>query len=463
MNEILFETDWLGSEPVYYNELTGLASRNINDVIDLQDMELDDEGLAAYLDHGFSVFQRTLVKNVRFLPPSSRLLLGNGGRLVVDRLPDELGSKLERRCTEADIIELVRARVRDVERSSQGEMVIPTSGGYDSRLLNLMIEDDSRVRTFSYGTSEPQSCSTEVARARALSHLLGTRWERLPIGLFHMYFDDWDRVFGPAVHAHGMYHMEFYEQVLSRVEGGNVVLSGLFGDWFSGKGDFLLKPVQGPGQVRQLIEDHGMHADSSMSYVASSGDLYTEYYETQRDLISSRSRRLIEMVRFRMMLLHYLKRVPEHFGFQPVAPLIDVDVATAMLSLPAERRIDRRWLEEYFTACGVGLQDVEGRSLNTLNYQALRLVPLRPLDEALMREVVRPDYVRWINRNAGRRGLWWEGYARLLRRRGIRRAAPRLRSWGLRPRRLDAYCAYLVLKPIERLLRRRNEAREKAA
>ena len=49
---LLFETDWLASDPVYYNEVTGAASHGINDVIDFANVELDAEGLNAYLGTG---------------------------------------------------------------------------------------------------------------------------------------------------------------------------------------------------------------------------------------------------------------------------------------------------------------------------------------------------------------------------------------------------------------------------
>ena len=36
--EIKFETDWLASKPVFYNEITKKVSYNINDVIDFNNL-----------------------------------------------------------------------------------------------------------------------------------------------------------------------------------------------------------------------------------------------------------------------------------------------------------------------------------------------------------------------------------------------------------------------------------------
>ena len=90
----------------------------------------------------------------------------------------------------------------------------------------------------------------------------------------------------------------------------------------------------------------------------------------------------------------------------------------------------------------------------------MRRVPLKPLDVALLREVVRPDYVRWINRTVGPFGLYSEATWRLGPRPGFRRAVGALeRRTGVGQRRLHAYNAYLTLKPIESLLKRRDRAR----
>jgi hypothetical protein len=172
--------------------------------------------------------------------------------------------------------------------------------------------------------------------------------------------------------------------------------------------------------------------------------------------------RVVTVVRLRLTLLSYLLAVPASLGLRATGPFLDIDLAMRMLTLPAEQRLERRWQREFFARQGVDLEaqalSFDGR--NTLNYQGMRKVPLKPLDVALLREVVSPDYVRWINRNVGPLGLYSEAAWRLRRRRGFRRAVGALeRRTGVGQRRLDAYCAYLTLKPIESLLLRRDRAR----
>ena len=100
-----------------------------------------------------------------------------------------------------------------------------------------------------------------------------------------------------------------------------------------------------------------------------------------------------------------------------------------------------------------------GDRRNTLNFRAMRSVPLEPLDVGLLGRIVRPDYVRRVNRTVGWRGIPWEWYWRLSWQRGFRRAYWALHGRGVHDRRLPAYNAYLTLWPLQQLLRRIDAAR----
>jgi asparagine synthetase B (glutamine-hydrolysing) len=458
---VLFETDWLASDPVFYHEATGRASRIINDVIDLENLEFDPAGFNNYLDFGYSVFGRTPVKGVRFLPPSSRLVRDRRGALRIEPLQSPVERYLGRVVEENELIDLIAAKIRRWEDSADGAIVVPTSGGLDSRLLNLLVADTSRIRAFTYGTTEPQSDSYEVRRARALAGHLGTRWEHVELGDFHRYFDEWDSLYGVSTHAHGMYQIEFYRKIRERLGGPALVVSGSCGDWFAGSSTLKRECVivRRPEDLLDCLIVNPTHADSSMSRFEGGRDVLSEFFEVERQACVDPLLRVIEIVRSRTILLSYLLRVPESLGFRAFAPYLDPEIALAMLSLPAERRYDRRWQRDYYDERGVGLDDVSGAWHNTLSFQALRRVPVWPLSERLLGEVVRPDYVRWVNRNVGRRGIPWEWYARLRFRPGFRRLMKAPYGLGLRDQRSPAYYAYLCLRPIEALLRRREAAR----
>lgn len=449
-----FETDWVASQPVFYNEKKGVASHNINDVIDHHNLEFDPEGFNNYLDFGYSVLGQTPVKHVKFLRHSSRLLIENG-QLRTEELPDPVTAWLDYKISEDDVIDLIKERVRTWEATVAGEIVIPTSGGYDSRLLNWCIEDKSRIRTFTYGISENQAKSYEVVHAQRLSEMFGTSWEQITLGDFHKYFDEWEQLFGASTHAHGMYHIEFYRKIRPKLKGNNPLLSGVNGDVSAGSTH--LQAQESYHDLNRLGYTHDLIADIQKSVFHSNYESRQVFWEGHRDKLTDQRYQVILTLRFKMILMSYLFRVPAFFGFKPWSPFLDIDVCMAMLNLPTERRRKRVWEQEFFQRHGLDLESMNLNSSqeNTLHLQAMLRVPVKPLDVRLLREVVQPDYVEWINRNVqyGRRE---KTLASLL---GIRKIGGALRRLGFsNGAPTDAYNAYCVLLPIENLLRKRRLA-----
>jgi hypothetical protein len=319
------------------------------------------------------------------------------------------------------------------------------------------------VRAFTYGVSNPPERSIEAVKARELARRLGIRWELIPLGDFHRYFADWDALYGVSTHAHGMYGIEFYRGVAARVPPGTPVISGACAERFAGADRDVrtVTRLRDAADVRRLFRHAAMNADSRYS-VFKSESLGAEQLlmDTQR-IRSEILPRVFTIVRLRNVLISYLLSVPASLGLLPRAPYLDIELAMSMLTLPAEQRRDRRWQREFFARQGVDLEswsaDADGRT--TLNFLAMRRVPLMPLDVGLLREVVEPRYVRWINRNVGYLGLPSEALWRLNYKHGFRRAVKALAPTGIADSRLTAYCAYLTLKPIEALLQRRDLAR----
>lgn len=463
---LVFETDWLASRPFFYNLRTGRCSRRIDEVIDLADLEFDPEGLNDYLDFGFSVFGRTPVRDVRMLRYSSRLYLGPEG-LRVEELDDPAYAWLERSSRVDEVVDLAEALVNEGAADASGEVVVPTSGGFDSRFIDVLLHDRDRVRAFTYGVSDDQARSAEAVKAAELCRRLGLRWELIPLGGFHRYLDEWDRLFGVSTHAHGMYHIEFYRQIVPRVSSGSLLISGASGEWFAGDDPEVrvIETLRGPDDLLEVFRYGRMCADSRQSRFRSQGVGLERLLEEQPLIRTEMLPRVFTVVRLRTTLLSYLQTVPESLGLAARAPFLDIRLAMRMLTLPADLRYERRWQREFFASRGV---DIEAASLlcdyqNNLNATAMRRHPLTPLDVDLLSEIVRPEYVHWVNRTVGPLGLHHEAITRLAWQRGFRRAVKQLRRMGVTDRRAEAYGAYLTLRPIEALLQRRDVMRRGGA
>jgi hypothetical protein len=134
----------------------------------------------------------------------------------------------------------------------------------------------------------------------------------------------------------------------------------------------------------------------------------------------------------------------------------------AMLNLPPERRKNRQWQKDFFRKQKV---DIESLNLkvtmqNSLNSQALRSIPVEPLKPKVLREVIRPGYVKWINGQVRRVGPLWKWLWKQCLMRPRKVGIP-MRLLGLRDEQLKAYFAYLTLKPIELVIERRNQKCQK--
>ena len=462
--EILFETDWVNFTRCFYNSRTGRFGTCINDVIDLSNLEIDREGLQDYLDFGYCVFGHTPVKDVHFLPHSSQLLRRDDGSLEVRHLEDKALHCLESiHWSEDEIWDYLRDIVQRWEASVDREIIIPTSGGYDSRILNWMVKDKKRIRSFSFGATSPQNRSFEVIYARELSRRLGTRWEQVELGAFFRHLEDWYDLYGVSVHAHGMAHFEFYDTIRKRLcldepekkEFPFPVLSGVLGDDWAGA-DFIPR-ISKAEDLITLGFSHGMRVDvkSCLGFQGLS-DARQYYWEENKDGLKDLNFRVLEKMRHKQMLFSYLFRVPEKMGFTPWGPYRDLSLAAAMVNLPQSRRHERIWQQDFFRKNGIMVNDDcrVKRLPNTLFYQAYDRVPLKPLDRSILSEAVRPEFVDWINRNVPRT-IQNDFQELLLSLRGSGRLCRIFTGKIPTTVRFRAFMAYLVLYPIERLLKSR--------
>lgn len=458
-----YQTDWLASEPIFYNEKTLKISHNINDVIDWSNIEFNPEGLNNFLDFGYSVFEQTPLKNVKILRFSSEIYRKKG-RLIIREYPDPVIKWIKSHknfIPEEEVLKFIKEKINDWEKGTKGNIVIPTSGGYDSRLLNYLIEDRSRIKAFSYGISYDQENSFEVLNAKELCRKLGIEWKQIGLGDFHKYFDEWDRKFGISTHAHGMYQMEFYKKMKKYIKEGDNMLSGIIGDAWAGS--IPVRQICEENDLINLGYTHGMAADSRYSKLKGKSVLKTKFFEENREMINNPTFQIVTSMRLKIVLLSYLMRLSKDIGLKPWSPFLDMDVALSMLSINPERRKKRVWQKDFFKKVSLGFEDMNlgGTKLNYLNHQAMKMVPLKPLNVNLLSEIIDRDYVEKINETI----LKPKYYMKLIRNLYKKEKIPFLNSVvigllkrvGMRDPILNAYSAYLTLKPIENVLYKKNK------
>ncbi len=446
--------NWVGYGTVFYNEKTGAVSTSIEDVIDYTNLEIDLNGLAAYLDYGYAVFGRTAVKNVKYLLPNETLSVVDGKVHITeseDRMVDELG----KRSKEDDVLGMMEERINNWAASFQEDILIPTSGGFDSRLLNVLLKDRRRIRAYTYGTSFNQNLSRETVYAKALSERLGTHWQRIDLGEFNNYIAEWYALYGISIAASGTYHLEFYKQISDFEDHRKLhLLSGIIGDAWAGA--FTVPEVKTIASYRTLGHTHGMSADASQAVEADYKDeLVAPFFEKQKELLKMPEYRLLTTMRTKMMMLQFLVTLPPHYGFDSYSPFLEQDIAFAMLNLAPERRANRQWQRDFFKKHNVLFEEEKHRYTyqNSLNYYALLHHRLEPLNVPLLREIIRPAYLEWINTTLSCINWKERVFQTLMHTPKVKEG---LKLLGFKNRLMQAYFAYITIKPLEIMLLKRN-------
>ena len=76
-DSIIIENDWLGSIPVFYNETRGIVSTL--SLKTLAGKEIHPEGLANFVEFGYSVLEQTPFEEVKFMRYYSKLVVNQEG------------------------------------------------------------------------------------------------------------------------------------------------------------------------------------------------------------------------------------------------------------------------------------------------------------------------------------------------------------------------------------------------
>jgi len=451
-----WQTDWLGSDSIFYHELTGSVSRNILEVIDWANFDWDADGLANYVDFGYCVFSHTPIRHVRFLPAEAKLVRDPGQRWQVQLLrPDSwFADQMATETKSEQVVSLIQAHIRTWEAEQQGAtIVLPLSGGFDSRMILSCLAHPQNVRAFTYGQTKDPAQSMEVVHAHYLAQLLGLHWQTVELGRFMAYQPEWYALFGCSTHAHGMYQMEFFDRIRQLV-GGHAMGSGLLGDNLAGK--MVIPPIHSPSDLIHLGYHHGLQGDATRLKTGKHINRVNEaMYEQKRDWLADPKLRVLEAVRAKMMLLKYLLQVPTHYGFRPYAPFAHEEVGLAMMALPDRERKNRQWQRDYFAKINWYPEQLplKGTEINYLNQYALLQNPVPPLSEKILGELFDPAYINWINRHLL---TTWRSQFDFWFYRNFR--ATRL-IWRLTSQANEvALGAYQTLYPLQRLI----EAREAA-
>ena len=445
-NEIIIENDWLGSIPVFYNSKEKIVSTL--SPFCLKDKKIHDEGLSNFCEFGYSVFEQTVFEDVKFMRYYSKLIVSND-YIKIEYKKDPVAeiSFLEKESNENDVINLMQDYVSKIESHIEGDIILPTSSGYDSRLLNYLIKDKSRIRSFTYGISKDQSKSSEVVHAKKISEIYGTKWEQIKLKQFHRHIGKWFSLYGFSTHLHGMYHIEFYSNILEKHKFNSPsFLSGIIGDAWSELGKF--KGVTNYHDIIILGYTHGIDLNPKYLNKIVNEEVKKHFFEVNKEYLKNEKSKAVFAMRIKLMLISYLTQIPEYFGLPVWTPFLNFNIVQATLNIKDERRENRIWQRDLFKKVGLNLEDMNLKSdkSNMLDYEIAQSNYLEPIDTEMMKRFIEVEKLIEINRLLSRITFFESIKNQLL-------VTPKiggiLRRLGFKSNFLKTLSEYYIIKAIE--------------
>ncbi len=449
-DNIVIENDWLGSIPVFYNQKEKIVSTLSN--FCLKDKTIHNEGLANFCEFGYSVFEQTIFDDVKFMRYFSKLTISDKKlELLYKEDPALESSFLAEETDELEVIDLMQNYISNIESKIDGDIVLPTSGGYDSRILNYFIKDKNRIQSFTYGISADQSQSTEVVHAKKISEIYDTNWEQIELKDYHDYIDDWVKIFGFSTHLHGMYQIEFYTKILSSHKFSNPsFLSGIIGDAWAELGKF--KDISTYQELIHLGYTHGICLDPHYAKAKNSQVLKKHFFdEYTKDLQSDKLKAIFAM-RTKLMLISYLTQLPEYFGMPVWTPFLNFEIVKNTINLPDDRRKKRIWQKDFFKTVNIDLENMKLKSQisNQLSYTAAQNTHFTSIDIEKMKFIIDANKLLEINNTLITPPSKIDTVMNELL--AIPKVGGVLRLIGFKNKLLKAVYEYYVVKSIEKCL-----------
>ena len=349
-SQTLHETNWLGVNLVFYNLRNNKWSPNLNDVIDFGDLQFSKEGLQNYLQNGFVMYGLTPLEDVFYTLPNTSLILDKFGKLQLIHNTDPLVPLIAKGPSSISQLEFLLEewfKEFDSEVVQTGSNVIlPLSGGLDSRMLASYLEGRKYAQAFTYGISMNQKRSYEVALAKEAAKKLQLKWAQVALSSFHKFVQQNFHTYSVSTHSHSMYHFEFYSKIVESksTNAHSVVLSGIYADVWAGSWEFP-KRIESAEDLSTLIQHHGINLSGIESDITKTKE--KEYFERHKALLGEEKYRILTAARIKSPLIRHLIETPRNFGLNVVSPFFEPEIVACMLNLPSEQRKNRKWQREF--------------------------------------------------------------------------------------------------------------------
>lgn len=265
-DSLTVENDYAGSIPCFYSIKNGFVASNIEPCVYLASgTTLDDvapENVFGFLKYSHFIWDETAWKHIFQMLPDSRYIFTTDGQLKSSEYLATVKVSNERRqLSDREVSNHLHELNQSLvirSLSNADDIILPLSSGYDSRMIFAVLANDPalarKTRCFTYGSEG----SIEVEGGRRLSSLKNIAWQHIDLPcqfLQRRYLTEIADIFGASLHMHGMYQIEFYEQIrlLYGISKNSILTSGFMTGVPAGQHNGLLKIENSDSSLVQAL------------------------------------------------------------------------------------------------------------------------------------------------------------------------------------------------------------------
>lgn len=335
-------SNWCGAKPTFFNSRTGAEAAVMEDVIDWNNAEIDQEGLYYYLRNGYASFGKTFVKNVFFRRPWS-------SDADADTIKD-YQNFLDYLNGTSNVESVLECLTRSIQADTlfADTVLLPMSGGLDSRTLAVLLPKTENVSAYSYNLVNPSERCHENGIAKLVCARLGIKHGTVNLKNPYVFADQWFSDLSLSAQAHGMYHYDFYHQIKERTGPGGTVLSGIVGDAWSGK--INTKPPKKSEDLFAFGYAHGQSIPSAAIKIKTETTYLNREYSLFEKYWDNKKFRMYYLITTKMMLLRFLLLAARNADFEVASPYLDPRVCANLLNLKPVHWVNRKWQTDWLTS-----------------------------------------------------------------------------------------------------------------
>ena len=387
-NETIICTDRVRTFPIYFKEAA--EKTIISD--DAQfcsegKNSIDENSLTEFLHTGYVTGKNTLLKGVFQVQAGEYIVFNekNSNRYSYHNYTLQGKTEKDIGITSLALLKIIDNITDRLSRSLQGKTaIIPLSGGYDSRLIAVMLKNKGikDVICFTYG----RKGNPEVEISERVAKLLGFKWHFIEYNekLIKNYIktEDFQEYFEYSANYASMFYMQEYfavKELKKIIPENSVFIPGHSGDFFAGShlDNNVINSIEINEIAHQILNKHYNLRKVTSNIKNTLSQKITDQIQKENTNINYSLFENWDLKERQAKFIVNSSRIYEHFGFEHRLPLMDKELMDLFVNVDISLKknkllYDKVLKEKYFQKYNLNLENEIQASKNDIRVQKIK-------------------------------------------------------------------------------------------